>query len=360
VICYRSANRRLSVLKTPPGNHQALFSRGLFFSFFPISTGSTKIIHCPSCGYTARLELAEFRKPVPLPEEPRSLEKVFTPDSNTIDSLAAFLGIPKDKTAKAMMFTRVADGKFVFVVLRGDMTLSEAKLTQAVGDVRLATPEEIHKPGAVAGYASPIGLKNVLIVADDLIPLATNLIAGANETGYHLLNTNHGRDYQAELITDLTLAGEGDACSNCGESLVSINADVLETQDDIQFKAVLSALAEAHHDEKGLTLPPSAAPFDVYLMHLTGKKMDTRAKADEIYQTLGKAGFSVLFDDRDERAGVKFNDADLIGCPVRVTVGEKNLIGGMLESKQRTSKETQLIPVGQLLEAITQTLFPNP
>jgi len=320
--------------------------------FFSISTGSIQVIHCASCGYTARRELAAFRKPVPVTEEPRPLEKVSTPDCNTIESLANFLGISKEKTAKAMLFTRAADGKFVFVVMRGDMTLSEAKLANAIGEVRLATLEEIDNSGAVAGYASPVGLKAALIVADDLIPRSTNLVAGANETGYHLLNTNYGRDYQADLLADLALAGEGDACPNCGEPLTLLNTDELETQAGIQFEKVLRALAEVHHDEKGLTLPSPAAPFEVYLMHVPGKELDTRAKAAQIHGILEEAGVSVLFDDRDERAGVKFNDADLIGCPLRVTAGEKNLVNGMMELKPRTSKETQLLPVNELIEVI--------
>lgn len=144
------------------------------------------------------------------------MEKVLTPECPTIEALAIFLNIPKEKTAKALMFTRTTDGKFIFVVVRGDMTLSEAKLKNAVDEVRLATPEEIAKSGAAAGYASPIGLKDALIVVDDLIPQSPNLVAGANETGYHLLHTNCGRDYTPELVADLVLANAGDACSNCG------------------------------------------------------------------------------------------------------------------------------------------------
>ncbi len=321
-------------------------------AYFPISTGSIKVIHCPACGYAARKEVAKFKK-VPFSKEaPLPMEKVPTPDCNTIESLANFLKIPKEKTAKALMYTRISDEQFVFIAIRGDMTLSEAKLNSAVEGLRLATPQEIAKAGAVAGYASPVGLKDVLVVVDDLIPQSPNLVAGANEAGYHLLNTNCGRDYKTEFFADLTLAKQNDPCLNCGGPLSEASAYQLVVNKDIDFQSILFALAEAHHDEKGLTLPLSVAPFDVYLMHIPGKEMDTRAKAEEIYNTLTDAGISVVFDDRAERAGVKFNDADLIGCPLRVTIGEKALKEGMVELKPRREKENKLVQTQNLIEEI--------
>jgi prolyl-tRNA synthetase len=317
-------------------------------TFFISSTGSQEILQCEICGNTARREIAEVKKAPFSQEVPLPLEKVSTPDCNSIDSLANFLQIPKEKTAKALMYTRLADQKFVFVVIRGDMQLSETKLKKLIGDFRPATAEEITKAGAVAGYASPVGLKDALIIVDDLIPESNNLVAGANEAGFHLLNTNSGRDYTPEITEDLTLAGEGEACFMCGNQLILHNAEILADSGTFYFEKILLALAETHHDEKGLTLPKSAAPFDIYLMHVPGKQMDTRSQAQEIYDQLQSAGFSVLFDDRDERAGVKFNDADLIGCPVRITVGEKALQNGMVELKLRKEKENQLIPLEEL------------
>jgi prolyl-tRNA synthetase len=192
-------------------------------------------------------------------------------------------------------------------------------------------------------------LKEALVVVDDLIPRSPNLVAGANEAGYHLKNTNYGRDYSAEIVTDLVQAKAGDPCQNCGNPLSVDSAIILATRNESHFENILLALAEAHHDAKGLTLPHPAAPFDVYLMHVPGKELDTRAKAEEIYSDLQNAGISVLFDDRDERAGVKFNDADLIGCPIRVTVGEKALKEGMVEWKPRKEKENRLIPFEHLM-----------
>ena len=321
-------------------------------TFYPIPTGSFEVIHCLSCGYTSKKEAAKFKKSPFSNEEQLPVEKVLTPDCNTIESLANYLGIPKEKTAKALMFTRLVDNKFVFVVVRGDLQLSEVKLKERIGDFRIATPQEIINSGAAAGYASPVGLKDAFIVVDDLIPHSSNLVAGANETGYHLKNTNYGRDYTAEIIADVVLANAGDPCLNCGNKLDILKAELLADGTGHYFENILSGLAETHHDEKGLTFPKPVAPFDVYLMHIPGREMDTRSKAEEIYNALQAAGISVLFDDREDRAGVKFNDADLIGCPIRVTVGEKNLKEGMVELKLRKDAKNQLIQKERLLEEI--------
>ncbi|MBE0672005.1 MAG: hypothetical protein IH588_15590 [Anaerolineales bacterium] len=318
-------------------------------TFFPLSTGDVEIIHCESCKYTERLELAQFRKKALPREEERPLEKVFTPDCNTIESLANFLDIPKEKTAKALMYTRVSDGQFVFIVLRGDMQLSESKLRDIVGEIKLADAESIRRAGAEAGFASPIGLSNTLIVVDELIPRSHNLAAGANEAGYHFKNTNYLRDYSAEIVADLTQAKAGDSCVHCGNPLAVLSALCLATRSEFQFEKILLALAETHHDDKGLAFPISAAPFDLYLMHVPGKTINTLEKAAEIYNALQNAGISVLFDNRDERAGVKFNDADLIGCPLRITAGEKALKDGMVELKLRTASGGSMVPLEKIL-----------
>ncbi|NWF64692.1 MAG: hypothetical protein HXY38_10335 [Chloroflexi bacterium] len=262
------------------------------------------------------------------------------------------MNIPKEKTAKALMYVRKADNQFFFIAVRGDMQLSEAKLSKLIGEVGLADAESISRSGAEAGYASPIGLKDAIILVDDLIPESQNLVAGANEKGYHLLNTNYPRDYAAEIVADLAQAKAGDACAKCGNPLEVLSALQLVSNGETNLTNLMLALAETHHDDKGLTLPISASPFDVYLMHVPGKTMDTKAKAEEIYNTLQNAGIAVLFDDRDERAGVKFNDADLIGCPLRVTVGEKGLQSGMVELKLRKEKETTAAPRSELISRI--------
>jgi prolyl-tRNA synthetase len=325
-------------------------------TFFPIASGDIEFVHCPSCKYTERLEFAQFAKTPFSQAEQLPLEKVLTPDCNTIESLANFLNVPKEQTAKALMYTRISDGKFIFVVVRGDMQASEAKLKQQVGDVRAATAEEIVSAGTAAGYASAIGLKEAWIVVDDLIPQSPNLVAGANETGYHLKNTNYGRDYSAEIVADLIQAKAGDECIHCGNPLSVLSSIILATRKEYKFENILLALAETHHDDKGLTFPNPGAPFDVYLMQVPGKELDTRAKAEELYSAFQNTGISVLFDDRDERAGVKFNDADLIGCPIRVTVGEKGLKEGMVELKLRKAKENQLVAIENIVEQIKSIL----
>jgi prolyl-tRNA editing enzyme YbaK/EbsC (Cys-tRNA(Pro) deacylase) len=224
--------------------------------FFAISTGKEKVLQCPNCQYAARQDLARFTKGTPSQEDLQPIEKVYTPDCFTIEALADFLKLPTKKTAKAILLTRKSDEKLIFVVIRGDMQLSEAKLMEHVDDFRAATYEEISAAGASAGFASPIGLKDTLIVVDDLIPPSSNLVAGANEDGYHLLNVNYDRDYTAEIIADVVQANAGDTCPNCDGKLELLKADLIaEVLDgilEIHPFEMLQALAEVHHDENGL------------------------------------------------------------------------------------------------------------
>jgi prolyl-tRNA synthetase len=324
--------------------------------FVPVENGADEILSCPRCAYTARHEAARAYRPPARFEEALPLEKVLTPECHTIAQLADFLHIPAEKTAKALMFTRELDGQFFFVVVRGDMQLSEAKLQAHTGAVRLASVPEIIASGAVPGYASPIGLRNTLVLVDALAASSPNLAAGANEPGFHFKNSNHARDYQADLVVDLALAGSGDLCPVCQTALGLVHAELVCENGIIQYQKLMLVLAEFHHDEKGLALPCGAHPFDVYLMNVPGKTMDTAQAAEDIYARLGAAGISVLFDDRNERAGVKFADADLIGCPVRVTVGERGLQSGVVELKERSASDNQLVPGAELVEKIKATL----
>jgi len=334
--------------------------------FFLTDAGKTEIFTCNMhyCDYADLTETAGAQHFQIQVDKPLPIEKVATPDCNTIESLAKFLKVDKTQTAKAVMLIRVSDGQFVFVVVRGDTQLNLHKLQKKIGEVRPATAEEIVAAGAVPGYASPIGIKNALIIVDEVIPTMVNLAAGANEAGYHLLNTNYKRDYSADMVFDIVQAEDGDICIQCEDDCIySHQAEILmDEKERFDFLNILSALAETHHDDKGLTLPHSASAFDVYLMHVPGKTMDTKAKAEEIYNVFQSAGISVLFDDRDERAGVKFNDADLIGCPVRVTVGEKGLKDGMVELKKRTSGAgkillEQLLAVKRISTILEEILY---
>ena len=320
--------------------------------FYPINAGTDEILLCTTCGYASLREIASARKQVFSAEAPLPVEQVATPDCSTIESLAAFLHIPKEKTAKALMYTRLSDGKFVFIMMRGDMQLSEAKLRQRIGEVRPSNAAEIAAAGAVAGYASPIGIRDALVVVDDLIPRSPNLAAGPNISGFHLKNVNHPRDFQAQLIADVTLPRSGDACPECDAPLELCAAETLAHGGAIHFDRLLLPLAETHYDEKGLTFPKTIAPFDIYLMNVPGKMMDTSLEAETVYASLKAAGISVLYDDREARAGVKFNDADLIGCPIRITLGERSLQNGMAEWKARCASENQQVALTEIISTV--------
>lgn len=274
--------------------------------------------------------------------------------------------------------------RFIFAVVRGDMEVNETKLANAVkaSDLRPATEEEIRSVGAEPGYASPVGLKGALVVVDDAIPGSPNLVAGANREGYHLLNVNYGRDYQAQIITDIVAAQEGDSCPRCGGALRTVrgvevgNIFKLGTRysdamgctyldRDGQEKPVimgsygigsgrlLACVAEQHHDENGLILPVSVAPYHVHLVALAGKgNTETQERADALYDALKAAGVEVLYDDREESPGVKFNDADLIGLPLRLTVSERAHKAGGVELKRRDQAEKRIIAHENILETV--------
>ncbi len=349
--------------------------------------GEDTLLLCDACGYAANREVARFQKPPAPQEAQRPMEKVATPDANTIDALAAFLGIPKSKTAKAvfMMATRVEGDverqQFVFAVVRGDMELNEAKLGNVVKakTLRPATEEEIRARGAVAGYGSPVGVRDCLIVADEAVAASPNLVAGANEAGYHLLNVNLGRDYSADIVADIVSAADGAACPTCGAVLRAVrgvevgNIFKLGTRyteklgatfldKDGQARPVvmgsygigvgrlMACIVEHHHDAAGIIWPISVAPYQVHLVVLPGDGAE--AAADQLYDELTRAGIEVLYDDRDERAGVKFNDADLIGIPLRLTVSKRSLEKQGVEYKRRSAKEGDLIPLHEVVGVV--------
>ena len=350
--------------------------------------GEDTLIICEECGYTANRQIALFKKPVAEKEAPLAMEKVATPGTSTIKDLAAFLDIPESKTAKAvfLMATITEDkqdkAKLVFAVLRGDMELNETKLTNAIKakELRPALEEEIKAAGAVAGYASPVGLKDVWVVVDDLIEHSPNLVAGANEDGYHFKNVNYGRDFIASLVTDIAAAEEGYACVNCGTELTSsrgievgnifklgtnyskkLGATFLDQNGKsnpivmgsygIGSGRLLASIAEEYNDEHGLIWPVTVSPYHVHLVSLRGGE----DQAEKIYQDLTAAGLEVLFDDRDETPGVKFNDADLIGIPIRITVSKRSLEEGGAEFKLRRSKDRSSIPLADVVERLLQT-----
>lgn len=349
--------------------------------------GEDTLILCDCCGYTANRQVAGQKKPPAPPEGLLPIEKVATPHTPTIQALAELLKVPTARTAKAvfMMATLTENDKdvdrFVFAVVRGDMEVNETKLANAIKakDLRPAREDEIRAVGATPGYASPIGVKGTLIVIDDSVAASPNLVAGANEDGYHLLNTNTPRDYQADIVTDIAAADAGSACPTCGSPVRAargvevgnifklgtrysdaLGANFLDK--DGQSKPVimgsygigvgrlLACVAELHHDADGLTWPVSVAPYHVQLVVVPGGEAE--ASAEKLYTDLTTQGVEVLFDDRDERPGVKFKDADLLGLPLRLTVGERSLKNGGVELKPRTSKESVIVPIASVVEKV--------
>lgn len=317
-------------------------------SYYLSKNGKVELLYCPSCFYgDSPTEIPV--NPHPSDQEiPANLEKVLTPHCNTIKSLAEFLNISEKKTAKALLYTRESDGKVVFVVIRGNQQLSLTKLENRLGKVRLASEEEIRDIGAIPGFASPIGLTKALIVVDQQIENSSNLVAGANEVGFHLLNTNYGRDYTADILMDLTVATTEDQCPKCGCSLAAARA--YSHADGITN--LLIGIAENLHDDRGLTFNSSCGPADISLMNIPGKELDTVQPLADIERALNMAGFRVLVDDRNERAGVKFNDADLIGCPIRIAVGERAQKERSVELKRRTAAEFTMVKIDDLADFV--------
>ena len=338
---------------------------------YPSPIGEDTILICDDCGYTANRQVARFRKPLPEDEEPREIEKIATPDVETIEALARSLGIPESHTAKAVfMVATIEDSeRFVFAVVRGDMETNETKLANAVGagELRPALPQEIRAIGAEPGYGSPIGVDDALVVVDDAIPASPNLVAGANEEGYHFLNVNHGRDFEADVVSDIALAEEGAPCPDCGSPMraergvevgntfklgtrysEALGATFLDRDGEhrpvvmgcygIGVGRLLACIAEEHHDEDGLIWPISVAPYQVYLIAGEVGEM-----ADGLYESLVSAGIEVLYDDRRESLGARFKDADLIGIPLRLTLTPRSLQGGGVEIKGRSEAESYIV-----------------
>lgn len=352
--------------------------------------GEDRWLVCDACGYTSDRRRATFRKSPPQLQQSLSLIKIATPHVSSIAGLAGYLQIPEAQTAKAVFFSADLPGRetpaIIFVLVRGDMEVNESKLMQAlpVRNLRPAKEDEIRRIGAVPGYTSPIGLAahpDLIVIADDLIPSSPNLVAGANEDGYHYLHTCYGRDYIADLVVDLVYPHEGDSCPHCGgalqiqrgvivagvESPYPEQACTYQSQNGknlpVQIGSfyfhpnrILGCLAEVYHDERGLCLPAEAAPYQIHLVILPGRQVDTLQKAQELLPLLEAQGWSILVDGRPDSAGVKFKDADLIGAPIRLTLSEKTLAAETIEYKQRAALEHNLVPLADLVDTIRRDL----
>jgi prolyl-tRNA synthetase len=341
-------------------------------------SGEDEIIYCPACKYAANTEKAVSVKARVDHGQPLPIEPVSTPGMKTIEEVAAFLKVPHNHTLKAVFY--VADGQFVFAVIRGDLAVNEIKLKNQLHciDLRLATDAEVKEAGIVAGSASPVGLKGLKVIADDSVTLAGNLVAGGNKPDTHIKNVNYPRDFKADIVADIAKARAGDKCASCGGELTSARGiEVghifkLLTRYSEKFNAVytdekggshpiimgcygmgvtrlMAAAIEQNHDAKGIIWPVNIAPYKVYLCPLYREGTKVAEAAEKLYADLEAAGLEVLFDDREESPGVKFNDADLLGIPFRVTVSPRTLEKDGVELKRRSEKDFELVPVGEIV-----------
>ena len=346
--------------------------------------GEDTILICDNCGYTANRQVARFRKSIPEAEDQKPVEKVATPGADTIETLARSLEIPKSGTAKALFKVATVGGseRFVLAAVRGDMELNETKLANAVGagGLRPALPEEIRAVGAEPGYGSPLGVEGEIVVVDDAILASPNLVAGANEEGFHYLNVNYGRDFEADTVADIASAGDGSLCPECGDAMRAVrgvevgNIFKLGTRYSEAFGAsfldkdgrrrpvvmgsygiglgrLLACIAEEHHDENGLVWPVWVAPYHV---HIVAAEADERAEG--LYERLVSAGVEVLYDDRRESLGAKFKDADLIGGPVRLTLTPRSLQRGGVEIKARSDSAGYIVSIEEVVTAVNKEI----
>jgi prolyl-tRNA synthetase len=350
----------------------------------PAETGEDTILTCPKCGYAANAEKAVFSKAIsgrPSVVSPFTMEEVATPGKKSIEEVAGFLGVQASGTLKAVFY--MADGQFIFVVIRGDLPVNEIKLAHAlkVKEVRMATEAEVLEKGIFPGAASPGGLKGMKVIADDSVTTGTNFVAGGNKPDTHLKNVNYPRDFQTEIVTDIALAKAGDACLKCGTELQTIRGIEIGhifklgttyseklgayfTDESGNPKIItmgcygigvgrlLAAIVEQSHDDKGIIWPAGIAPYQVHLCALYPENSQVMETAEKIYTSLAAEGIEVLYDDRPESPGVKFNDADLLGMPLRITVSPRNLDKNSVEVKWRTEKKAQLLPLEGIVGAI--------
>ncbi len=348
-------------------------------------SGEDEILRCPECGYASNTEKAQSTKSK-MPEEiPLALTEVSTPEMKTIEGVANFLKLPTAKTIKAVFYS--ADGEFIFVIIRGDLEVNETKLKNKLkcSDLHLATEDEVNSADIIAGFASPVGIKGVKVVADDSVTSGANYVVGANKPGYHFINANYQRDFKADLIADITLVHDGDSCPNCKGKLSSVRgievghifklgtfmsekmgAFFLDAEGvsrpivmgcyGIGLGRLMAAEVEQNHDDKGIIWPLSIAPYQIYLCPLSLDKGDVLSVSESIYNNLQEVGIEVLYDDRDISAGIKFNDADLLGIPLRLTVSPRTLKNQTIELKWRTDKESQFLSLKDAVDDIKKQL----
>ncbi len=344
--------------------------------------GEDTIVYSKESDYAANIEKAEVvYEPNHKHTTVQSLEKIETPNVKTAQELADFLGRPVDEIVKTMIFK--VDGEYIMVLVRGHHEINDIKLKSYFGtdNIELATQDEIvNLVGANPGSLGPVIDKEIKIYADNFVQDLNNLVVGANEDGYHLINVNVGRDFNVDEYGDFRFILEGEKlsdssgvahfaeCIEVGQVFKlgtkyseSMNATFLDNQGKAQplimgcygigISRTLSAIVEQNHDDNGIVWPKSVTPFDLHLISINPKKDDQRELADALYAEFNTK-FDVLYDDRQERAGVKFNDADLIGLPLRIVVG-KRASEGIVEVKERLTGDSEEVHIADLMTVIT-------
>jgi prolyl-tRNA synthetase len=351
------------------------------------SSGEDAIVSCNSCRYAANVEKAEgIRQQQGRAGQQQALTRVHTPDKKTIAEVSEFLGLPQSSTVKSLVVSN-AEGKFAMAMVRGDHELNELKLKNHLGwdEIQMATDDEIMRfTGSPSGFLGPVGLKEELtVVADYILEAMSDLVIGANEVDQHFSGANSGRDFTISQIADIRLIGAGDPCPRCSGGTLEVwrgievghvfklgtkyssamNASYLDKdgKEQIIFMGcygigigrTVAASIEQNHDDNGVIWPLPLAPFHCSVVAINAQKDESvMVAALQIHDQLEAAGVEVLLDDRDERPGVKFKDHDLIGIPLRIVVGGKNLADNKVEFKQRAGGEMQLLAPEQAIEAV--------
>lgn len=349
--------------------------------------GEEEILYCEECDMAATAEKAEFKDAVAPAEEEKPLEKVHTPGTKTIEDVCKFLGLPQEKSIKALLFAVQADVKdpvkYVAAFVRGDRQVNTTKLVNALDIPEYAltmADEGAMGPatGCVGGFTGPVGLHDCTIIVDTELVNAKNMCAGACEYDHHYINMNYGRDFKGDIVKDIKLLQEGDPCPVCGKPVkkaMGIEVGQVfklftkysvpmgltykdENQEDhpvvmgcygIGVTRTMAAIVEQNHDDNGIIWPVSVAPYHVIIDLVNIKDETQKAAAEDLYEKLQNAGLEVILDDRDERPGVKFKDADLLGIPVRIVVGKK-AADGIVEYKLRRGGDVEEISAAEAAE----------
>ena len=354
----------------------------------PVNTsgGEATILICNHCNYAANIEKATSlaMREVAKPEEPKQKEMVFTPGMKTIEEVSNFLKVGPEKLIKTLLY--VSDGEPVAALIRGDRDINEIKLQNYLrsAEIVMAPPDVVMKvTNSQVGFAGPIGLKGIRIVADSEIKMMRNFVVGANRDDTHIINVNLD-DFSVDDFVEIRLAQAGEICPRCNQGRLesfsgievgnlfmlgtkyseALGANYIDANGDekpivmgsygIGITRTAQAAIEAFHDEKGIIWPKAIAPYDFHIVLLGYDDEHQKEVAFDIYDELQKAGFSVLLDDRDERPGVKFNDADLIGIPVRISIGERGLKEGKVEIVQRKGLVMEKVLVENAVERAQQ------